>query len=194
MRYNATPDARYQLRWGDPKNRQDYQSAGPGQWFLGVLDTSRYLVYLVPSDKETPDAYEKELVAQGGHHVSQPHPAIPAAGWQSKPLQGTTHRGINSPTNNQNQQGGLRQHGRVARAYGCVEDECLGFAVIKLTAEAGEFRDRSNSMNSAYHKVGDNLRMSPSQRSVRMPEVWSNTLKQWLIIQLGVPLQDTVMP
>ena len=95
--------------------------------------------------------------------------------------------------NGQAARDGLRQHGRVVRAYNLIADNCLGFAIIKMGTGFGEFRDRSNSINYVKHKLGDNPRMSPSGRSVRMPEPWSNTLKEWLESKLGTRLQESYM-
>ena len=198
MAYDPTPSKF--LAWGDSNNLFDYKSANAGQWFLGVLDTDSKEIFILPSDLEPPDVYIKRAVAQNGKHISRPQPAIPSAGWMSTPIKGMDIHGINSPeflgdgVNGQAAQGGLRQHGRVVRAYNRIEDNCLGFAIIKMGTGFGEFRDRSNSLNSSPHKLGDNPRMSPSGRSMRMPEPWSNTLKEWLESKLGTRLQESYMP
>lgn len=192
MPYDAVPHM--MLQWGDPANPRDYRVANRGQWFLGVLDTDRKHVFLLPSDLETPDSYIRGAILRGGSHISKPQPGLPAEGWASRPMAGTGHQGINSPANGPDEQGGLRQHGRVTRAYGRDEDNCLGFAVIKMTAGLGEFRDRSNSLNSSAHKIGPTPRMSPSGRSYRMPEQWSKVLKRWLEHELGTRLQDSQIP
>lgn len=192
MAYEAMPHT--MLQWGDPGNPQDYRSSNRGQWFLGVLDTRQKKVFMLPSDLEPPDKYIKQAIQREGTYISKPQPGIAAGGWRSRPMAATSHRGINSPAGGPNEQGGLRQHGRVVRAYGCIEGDCLGFAVIKMTDALGEFRDRSNSLNSSPEKLGQNPRMSPSGRSHRMPEQWSKVLKRWLEHQLQVRLQDSLMP
>ena len=177
------------LAWGDPNNLFDYKSANAGQWFLGILDTDSKEVFILPSDLEPPDVYMEELVSHKGQYISKPQPPIPSAGWMSTPIKGMDIHGINSPkffgdgVNGQAARDGLRQHGRVVR-YNLIADNCLGFAIIKMGTGFGEFRDRSNSINYVKHKLGDNPRMSPSGRSVRMPEPWSNTLKEWIRVQI----------
>lgn len=192
--HQATTD----LEWGNALNRVDFANAGPGQWFLGVLDTSTHKVYLIPSDLQPPDAVQREIdnhrldPALDSIYVSRPQPRIPQ--WQSIPMKGQLVHGINSPAANDS--GGLRQHGRVTKSYGLAEADCLGFAVIKLTNDLAEFRDRSNSLNQFAEKhAGAAIRMSPSARSARMPENWSNAVRTWLDASLPIErLQDTIMP
>lgn len=197
MAYEALPHM--MLKWGDPGNPLDYQSGNRGQWYLGVLDTHQKQVFMLPSDLETPDNYIKKAMQLGGQQISRPQPGIPQEGWRSRPLVGKAHQGINSPSpDDPNEQAGLRQHGRVVRTYRCKEDDCLGFAIIKITAGFGEFLDRSNSLNGQDHKIPRDengnviLRKSGPNMTTRMPEQWSKVLKRWLEHELGVKLQDPV--
>ena len=49
MTYEALPHM--MLNWGDPGNPLDYRSANRGQWFLGVLDTHRKQVFMLPRSR-----------------------------------------------------------------------------------------------------------------------------------------------
>jgi len=197
------------LQFGDPFNYNDYILAGPGQWFLGVLDTDAKEVYLVPSDREPLDSYVKDASKAGPGHIGIAQAKIPVGGWASFAMQGRPlgyRRGINSrPSTDPAAPGAFRQHLRVVNSYALDPNDCLGFALIKMTFELGEFLDRSNSLNSrpekhvdiAYTGAGRRLRpidyrVSPSGRSARMPEDWSKVLKRWLKHELGLRrLQDT---
>lgn len=192
MGFNSTPTDN--LTWGDGMNLADFKAASLGQWFLGILDTANAKVYVLPSDVEPDDRYQQQLAVNGGTLIGKPKAPVPATGWSSKPLKGSQDYGINTAPSNL--QGGMRQHVRMAQAYGANVAECLGFAVIKMTQDLAEFRDRSNSINDEIGKHADgNIARSPSGRSARMPADWSAALSKWLEAQLPVQrLQDTLMP
>ena len=178
MAYNPIPSSA--LTWGDPGNLIDFKAAHPGQWFLGVIDTHRKQVFLLPSDLEPPGAYEAKRLVSGGRYISMPMPSAPDDWWHSGPMAGLHCLGINSLANGVNEIGTLRQHARVVRVYGSKPEDCLGFGLIKFTESFGEFRDRSNTLNADPDKMGDQPRMSPSGRSFRMPMQWGEVLKHWL--------------
>lgn len=188
-------------------NVEDWIVAQPGQWFIGVIDTSNKNIFIVPVNvfeeggklnQETLDNTNmrgKNRYASGapGDRLNEKRTLFGSflgKNWlETKPV-GTTH------------------HTQVALHYGADPDDCLGFTLIKTTDGFGQLKFGSNSLNMkpqhtlshsfsrATHNdqphttYNDDGTIAPSANtgSCQMPKNWQLELQSYL---QGVPFAIT---
>lgn len=142
-------DATHQLNHR-ADNLADYTGALPGKWFIGVVDTQNRRIYVVPVnvyegrgalDQNTLNNTNQRAMnryssgtASDRSGAQQPFASFPGnLNWlEGRPV-GQTH------------------HTCVALHYGAAEADCLGFTLIKIGGNNGDFAQvkfSSNSLNA----------------------------------------------
>jgi hypothetical protein len=174
------------------ENVADWVLAPSGKWFIGVIDTDRNQMFVVPvnvfegrgaldqntlnnASQRGMNRYASGVPADRTNGLQTFH-TFSAANWLEARGAGNTH------------------HTEVARHYGCDPQNCLGFTLIKLTP-GGDFAQLKCSSNSLNLKPGQQivrhnfslatfLRAHPPAGgpvqnptgSCQMPDVWTKAI------------------
>lgn len=187
-------------------NLQDWVVADPGQWFIGVIDTDKRNVYVVPVNvfegrgqlnQETLDNTNQRAV---NRYASGPR-SSPASGG-GKEQRGLSYKSwasFDGPEGNwlEGRQVGLTHHSATAVHYGADPKDCLGFTLIKVSNKHfAQIKCSSNSLNgnkpnyrvlhSFSRSTSSNLDRGPSgfadisPGSAQMPIMWMHALRDYL--------------
>lgn len=191
------------LALGDMLNLHDYQqTAEPGRWFYGVVDTISGKMYLVAGDvHDDPKNALQQNDRMKNTYASKPN--APDVGWKSlQPL--------GDPQQTEGIKGEPTGHNSVAKLYKLDVGQCLGFRLIMINGAFASFSDRSNSMNAnkpdqrmvSVHPKGTNPATIPAVPGVthlvtssagytpsgtaRMPPTWATAVQNFLKAKLGI--------
>ncbi len=133
MPFNPIPTAKLTYH---PHNITDYMLADPGQWFIGVLDTSTHGIYIIPIDvHDNPGAVNNNSAGAMNRYASGGSPHL----WISRPDDWR----INLPL-------GMTRHGGVCQMYNLTEENCLGFSLIKMGNGFAMLKGSSTSLNARH--------------------------------------------
>lgn len=187
MPYNPNPSTSLRHR---PEHLADWNRARPGQWFIGVVDTHRLQIYIVPvnvfeggsgrlnrgtlnnTNIRTINRYASGAPGER-EGIMQDFATLNAGNWLANRQIGETH------------------HTSVAHHYGSDPVHCLGFTLIKLAQHFGQVKFGSLSLNV---KPGCVIHHSFSRATVsgnrhepgtpQMPPSWARAVVAYL---RGVP-------
>lgn len=172
----------------DSESVLDWNRAFPGQWFIGVIDTSRKMVKIAPVNV---------FDDRGGLDIST--------------LSNTSPRGMNryasgaagerdgvsiQPDYMTHRVAGVTHHTAVCQRAGFSLDSSLGFSVIKSNNRFAQVKSASTSLNA--DKPGSRInhsfsRMTKANRkgffptSAMMPIQWERAIVDYLKRALSIP-------
>jgi hypothetical protein len=189
MPYNPIPSA---LSIADFSMVMDWERAPPGKWFTGIIDTSRSLVYIVPSS----------IHAHGQLNLTNNQPRqmnryASGAPGEGRGSEGVDYEAFRDGNWLYSDPGTPAHHPKVCEHYNLDLSSCVGFAVIKVAHKFGQLKLSSASLHlplvglygarrnhnfsvQTYHNRPGFFPGTP-----QMPDVWRTALEQFLT---GFPL------
>ncbi|WP_293630447.1 hypothetical protein [Shewanella sp. CG12_big_fil_rev_8_21_14_0_65_47_15] len=122
------------------KSLHDWKAAKPGQWFIGVIDTAKKSVSLVPVN-----VFDRSM----GHLNGQTLTNTSQQGMNRYASGALGEREGNSimPDFLRNRPAGMTHHMAVALEAGLSKESSLGFALIKINDDFAQIKTTSTSLN-----------------------------------------------
>lgn len=176
-----SPNATSQLRCVG-NSLTDWKSANSGQWFMGVIDTSKKLLSLVPVnvfDRSMGALNEQTLT-----NTSQQGMNRYASG-----AHGEARGDSIMPDFLKNRPAGMTHHLAVALNAGFAKESSLGFTLIKINDDFAQMKTTSTSLNGDKPDFTINHSFSRATAfkasgfvptGAQMPTQWRDSLAEYL--------------
>ena len=166
----------------------DYQTADPGKWFIGVVNTGTGQMYLAPvnpfeglggqldqaaltnTSPRAVNRYASGVPADKTDAV-QPFLTFSDGDWLRARPTGQTH------------------HTAVATHYGCSPEDCVGFSIVKQGIGFGQMKCTSTSLNGdkqesriehSFSRATASNASGFHPGSAILPDIWRDAIAEFL--------------
>jgi len=160
----------------------DWKSASPGQWFIGVLDTCKKMISLVPVnvfDRSMGHLNEQTLTNQSQQGMNRYASGAAGEKWGRSSM----------PDFLKSRPAGMTHHMAVALESGFSKESSLGFVLIKINNNFAQMKTTSTSLNGdkpgflvnhSFSRATAFKTSAFSPTGAQMPAQWRNALVIYL--------------